>query len=99
MSGWVISPAAARDLESVVDYISLEQRQPEAARRLLDEFMEVFDMLAGSPNAGRVRPELTSAAVRWWRLHRFLIAYEPGKPVRILRVIHGAREIEALVGS
>jgi plasmid stabilization system protein ParE len=96
MSGWEVSPDAAGDLESIVDYIAVEQRDPVAARKLIDEFFSAFDMLAVAPNAGRVRPELTSVGVRWWVLHRYLIAYEPGEPLRILRVLHGARAIEEL---
>lgn len=97
MSQWEISPAAARDLESIIDYIAVEQGEPEAARKLIDEFIGVFDMLASASNAGRLRPELTTEGARWWVLHRYLIAYEPTEPIRILRVIHGAREIETLL--
>jgi toxin ParE1/3/4 len=97
MSGWEVSPAAARDLESIIDYIAIEQREPEAARKLIDEFLNTFDMLADAPKAGRVRSDLTNDSVRWWVLHRYLIVYEPAEPIRILRVIHGAREIDALL--
>lgn len=96
MSAWLLSPAAARDLESIVDHIALEQHEPEAAAKLVDEFLEAFDLLARAPHAGRIRTELTGEAVRWWVLHRYLIVYEPTEPLRILRVIHGARKIEML---
>lgn len=96
MSAWHVSPAAARDLESIVDHIAVEQQEPEAAAKLVDEFLAAFDMLARAPHAGHIRPELTGEAVRWWVLHRYLIVYEPREPLRILRVIHGARAIEAM---
>lgn len=96
MSAWLISPAATLDLESIVDYIAFDQQKPEVASKLIEEFMEAFAMLSRAPHAGRVRPELTSDPVRWWVLHRYLIVYEPSEPLRILRVIHGARAVEAM---
>jgi plasmid stabilization system protein ParE len=99
MSPWIISPAAARDLDGIIEYIAIEQQEPEAARKLTDDFISAFDMLADAPQAGRVRPDLSGDQVRWWVLHRYLIVYQPTEQVRILRVIHGSQEIEALFRS
>lgn len=55
--------------------------------------------LASSPYAGHSRPDLTTLAVRFWTVPRFLryiIVYDPvSDPLRILRILHGARNLAA----
>ncbi len=65
----------------------------EAADRLAERFDEVFQLLARSPHIGRsvdwLLPEL-----RRFPVGEYLVFYLPGDDgVRIVRVIHGAREI------
>lgn len=57
--------------------------------------------LARSPHAGQARPDLTRRALRFWTVSPFknyVVVYDPDtQPLRILRILHGARNIPALL--
>jgi plasmid stabilization system protein ParE len=54
--------------------------------------------LLEAPNLGHRRPDLTSRNVLFYRVHSYLIIYRPNKkPLHILRVLHGARDVETLL--
>lgn len=43
---------------------------------------------------GRSREDLTKSNVRFWSVQPFLVVYLPAaRPLEIVRVLHGAREI------
>lgn len=99
MSGWTLSPLAFDDLDAILAYVQKESGA-RPAERLLEDFRAAFDMLAHSPRAGLLRESLTKPSVRWWIVHRYLVLYDSEtSPLRIIRVIHGAREIEVLLGA
>ena len=76
---------------------------PETADRFLDAAAASFSLLEKNPEIGRVYEarDARLADVRVWRISGFekhLIFYRPRpEGVEILDVIHGARDIEALV--
>jgi plasmid stabilization system protein ParE len=87
---FALHPDAEAELNHIVDFIGSDSLA--AARRLLDEFEDTFARLARTPRIGHRRPELTSRPLRFWTLHRFVIAYDPeAKPLVIVMVIHGMR--------
>jgi len=53
--------------------------------------------LAKAPLRGHLGEDVTTLAVRLWtvvRYPKYLIVYDPaGKPLRIIRILHGARNI------
>jgi len=50
------------------------------------------------PMLGRVREDLSDEVMRVFVVHRFLIVYRPEtQPVQIVRVLHGARDVEAIL--
>ncbi len=52
------------------------------------------------PGAGHTRTDLSRAAVRFWPVWSFMVIYDPEtSPVEILRVLHGARNLGALLGD
>jgi antitoxin ParD1/3/4/toxin ParE1/3/4 len=56
-----------------------------------------LDTLAASPGIGWQRERLTGPGIRWWRVHSYLLVYDPeSKPLRVIRVLHGARDLERL---
>ena len=59
------------------------------------------DLLADSPRAGQVRRDLISLPVRFWLVHpysNYLIVYDPeSKPLRIIRILHGARDLPSIL--
>ena len=97
---WVLSPAAGRDLTKILAYVQRESRSERVVLKLLDDFEESFGKICDAPQAGRLRPDLTDGPIRWRPVHRYLIAYDAdSEPLRILRVIHGARHLPDAVGE
>lgn len=97
------SPEALRDLEQIVDYISLNST--EVAHRLLQCADESFRFLQANREAGQECRFKAGGAdeIRVWPVQgfrNFLIFYRPSdEGVEILRVLHGARDIESLFGD
>lgn len=56
-------------------------------------------MLARNPYIGHRRDGLTSREdVLFWPVYSYLIIYRPAtKPLDILRILHGARDLKALL--
>jgi toxin ParE1/3/4 len=68
------------------------------ARYVLREFKEAMSFLAETPEAGHSREDLTDAAVKFWPVFSYMVVYDPGKrPLEIVRVLHGTRDIAAVL--
>ena len=51
-----------------------------------------------NPNSGHVREDLTQEPVKFWSVFSFIIVYNPvEKPVEIVRVFHGKRDVEEIL--
>lgn len=88
------SPQAFRDLDDIAAYIGLDN--PQAALRFLDSLENRFHLLAASPGIGRERPDL-GAGLRGLPVDNYVIFYRQASTgIEIVRVLHGARDIEAL---
>ena len=89
------------DVQDIVRY--LRRRSPAAANRFVTEFRATVDFLAAMPGVGRARPEFGIAGLRSWRVEGFrkhLLFYEEGPDrIRILRVLHGSRDLQAELGG
>jgi toxin ParE1/3/4 len=97
MSRYVLTPAADRDVRDIVAYIA-EQSGMAAADRLDEELHTAMGRLAETPGLGHVRADLADASLRTYAVHRYLIFYLPDeKPLQVLRVLHGARDVRALL--
>jgi antitoxin ParD1/3/4/toxin ParE1/3/4 len=49
---------------------------------------------------GHVREDLTDEPVKFWPVNSYLIVYDPtARPVEIARVIHGHREVSAILSQ
>jgi toxin ParE1/3/4 len=101
-SRYLVRPKADRDLEDQAYYYATVAN-PELGHRFLIAAHETFALLATQPNMGwhpRLRhPALESMRVfRITGFGRILILYLPLLDgVEILRVVHGSRNIEALL--
>jgi len=81
----------------------IRPHNPAAAVRFVESFKSSVDLLARMPSIGRRRPDLGSPATRSWRVNGFrnyLIFYEvlPDR-LRLLRVLHGACDLQAELGK
>jgi len=78
----------------------LEQSGPERAQHVADHLYEAFQKLAETPGLGHKREDLTSLPVLFWAVWSYLVIYKPEtKPLEVVRVLHGARDVEALLGE
>lgn len=90
MNAYVFHRDVYGDLAEIHTYI--EQFNPDAADRILDDFLEAFDLIARFPDHGHHRPDLTSRPLRFKVMRSYLIAYayDPN-PLWIVAVIDGRR--------
>lgn len=91
------TPEARADLFEIWSYI--EADNPAAARRVLERIANACDRLVDFPCIGRNRDDLRSG-LRSWVTDNYLVFYTiTGEVVEIVRVLHGARDIEAILGD
>jgi plasmid stabilization system protein ParE len=99
MKKYQFTPQAAGDLSEIWNFIAKDN--PEAADRVEEAVFRACDLLADSPFAGRPRKDLTPLPVRFWVVHpysKYLIVYDPEKkPLQIIRVLHGARDLPSVL--
>src|SRR5688572_18629445 len=94
MARLVRSPKAVIDVADIVEYIAA--RNVSAARRLLDRFDDLVRRLADNPQMGQQRDDLAVSA-RTISIGSYVVVFRPVVGgVEIIRVIHGARDIESL---
>jgi len=95
--------AAKRDLTDHFVFLA-ENASVDVARRFLQSANNAFEELAQMPEIGvsRAFRNPRFANVRMWLIRgfeRYLVFYRPLEDgVEVLRVIHGARDIELLFG-
>lgn len=69
----------------------------DVADRVASDFGAAFDSLAASPGMGWRRTHLTGPDLRWWRIHSYLLIYDPSaRPLRVIRILHGARDLDRI---
>ncbi len=95
MRRFELARRAVIDIQEILEYISEDSF--DAADRLLEDFQHTFEQLANMPNMGHRRADLTARDVLFWALHSYLIIYESSSPLRIVRVIHGKRDVKKLL--
>jgi toxin ParE1/3/4 len=91
------TPLARQDLDAIHDYIATDS--PAAAGRWIDRLEAECGKLAAMPGMGRPREEF-GAGLRSFAVGSYLIFYrEYPDRLEIVRVLHGARDIESLFGE
>ena len=92
----VILPAARVDLIEIGDFIA--QDNPERAVSFMDEIEAKMAQTAERPGSFPTRDELYEG-LRSARHGRYLIFFfEDGDEVRVVRVLHGARDLQRVLG-
>ena len=92
---FALSPEAARDIREIWSYIADDSTR--AARRVRVQLLDACQRLAENPLIGHSREDLTARPVLFWPVGAYLIVYDPRpRPIEIVRVVHGARDIAAL---
>lgn len=95
MELYSLSPHAESDLDEIWDYFA--QFDADNANRFLLEVFEIFGMLARNPLAGRVRNEIRENLRSFPKGDYAIFYYTNVVSVRIIRVLHSARNIEKVI--
>lgn len=90
----VLAEQAIEDLSRICDY--LEERNPAAARRVMQNLRNKIELLASSPYLGVARNDLL-LNLRCLIVKDYLVLYEPREEViEILYVRHSAQDLRDL---
>ena len=95
MKNFELSRRALRDLQEIWEFIS--QDSFDAADSILEDFYRAFDQLAKMSGMGHKRQDLTHQDVLFWTVHSYLVIYRDSNPLRIVRVVHGKRDVKNLL--
>ena len=92
--------AAAADLAAILDF-SVESFGAQIAEAYLKSFEDAFDLLRRHPHAGALRVDLDIAPpLRCLPHRRHRIFYDTdGRSVVVVRILHYARDVDALLGK
>ncbi len=89
-------PLAETDILEIWDYIADDSLA--AADRWVDRIDEQFSLLAAQPMIGRSRDDL-APGMRSFPIGRYVVFCVPlGDGIDVVRVLHGARDIDAMFG-
>jgi toxin ParE1/3/4 len=89
----VWSPRAAKDLESITDYIAADS--PRYAGIVLKNIVNQTRMLARFPRAGRMVPEYDDENLRELIVYNYRIIYRLERDeALIVAVVHGKRVLQ-----
>jgi toxin ParE1/3/4 len=95
MPSVVVRPRALADLADIWAFIADDS--VDQANKFATLVNSQFRTLARQPRMGRLRPELATN-LRSLPVGKYVIFYVPlPKGVEIIRVLHGARDIESLL--
>lgn len=97
MARYLLTDLAEADIREIIS--SIRDRSSQSADRVKAELQEAMRWLAEFPNIGHLREDLTDESLRFWCVYSYLIAYRPDtRPIEIIRVLHGARDVESILG-
>lgn len=97
MKPLVFLPAARSDLKAIALFIA--EDNPDRAVTFVEELRLVAAEAARRPASFPARPDL-AVGLRAARHGRYLLFFEESADeVRIVRVLHGARDLQRLLGS
>ena len=89
-----LSEAAEQDLAAIIDY-TLAEFGAAQVRRYVDEIERQLEALAANPYLGRerdeIRPDLRSLVIG---AHVLFYSIRPAEGLRVVRVLHGSRDLQ-----
>ena len=100
MSKFLLAPAAKLDILEIWNYYAVEVGDAVLADRMRDEIFAGIRAAARKPGIGHLRRDLADEPLRFWRVRKYLIIYRSeAKPIQVVRVLHGARDVQAVLGE
>lgn len=96
MKRYRLTPSARGDVIDILAYV--QEQSPAGAMKVLRELRAAFVLIAARPGVGHRRDDLADETLRVWPVLSYLVIYRPRtRPVQIIRVLHGARDLSALL--
>ena len=98
----IITRHAQDDLDSILNYLTIVLRNPQAAAKLLDDIEACYDLLSNMPYSFEPcqNPRLSMKEYRKAVIRGYLAIYQVQKNnsvVQILRFFHGKQDYEKLL--
>ena len=91
---FVLTPEARADLIGIWHHIA--EDSIDGADQVLARLHDAFTRLAQTPGMGHHREDLADSRHRFWTVYSYVVAYRwETKPLQIIAVVHGARQLEA----
>jgi len=92
MKVYHLAPEARNDLQEIWTYIAGDN--PVAADKIETDIYKACEILAENPRLGHKRPDLTDEPVLFWPVRgQYLVIYrQEAEPLKIVRILHGARD-------
>ena len=91
MKRFVLSPAAAADIEQIEAF--LDEHAPHATDAVLARLRDAMRRVASMPGVGHLRQDLADEPLRLLPVWSYLVIDRTTTPVEIVRVVHGARDV------
>ena len=93
-----LTPEARADLREIL--LDIATDSPDVAERLRIEFYEALQRLALVPGIGHYHEELLDRRYRFWNFYSYVVCYVwQEKPIQIVAVIQGARDLTAFLAT
>ena len=92
-----LTEAAKKDVQEIIRHIRDVQKSPQNAKLVAKRLKAQFGKLTALPQLGHLRDELRDENARVIAVTGLLVIYDPMlKPLTILRVIHGGRDLRRI---
>ena len=99
MSRFELTAPARADLLEIWNYL-VENAGIDRADRVIASLHKAMLRLAGTPGLGHLHHDLADESLRAYVAYSYLIIYRPDqRPLQIIRVVHGARDLAILLGQ
>jgi plasmid stabilization system protein ParE len=93
---FLLTSEAKSDLSEIL--LDIAEDSPAIAERLRSEIYEAFQRLGQSPGIGHYHEELLDRRYRFWNFYSYVVCYVwEQKPIQIIAVVHGARELASFL--
>jgi len=95
VSDYILSTDAELDLDDIWEHIAKDNI--DAADRWIDQLFEAFAAVGRNPRIGHSRTDLTAYPVLFWPVGAYLVIYRAQRPVEIVAVTQGSRDIPSFL--
>ena len=91
-----LTPEADSQLGDILEFIAPESET--GAMRVRHAVYDALVKLAGMPEMGHTRQDLTDRPLKFWNVYSYLIVYDPvTSPLAVVAILHGAQDVEQLL--